>query len=306
MLPARKISIINVIIYTQMRLTTSDRNYDSIKKKNIIMKQLSFLPEDNIDPRPPISVNWNLWHGCTRASTGCLHCYMYRRDESIGKDPSIVQKTENFDLPVRILKSGKNKGRYKIPLGSHIYTCFSSDFFHPDADGWRDDAWDMIHERSDCSFFMITKRPERIADHLPANWGNGWEHVIIAVTCENQEMTDKRLPVYLQLPLFHHSVMIEPMLTAVDLRPYIEKYRCADSTPVIKHVSVGGESGPGARTCDFEWVKDIHEQCLENGISLYYHQTGAKLIKDGKLYNIPRHLQHAQAHKAGIDIPEKS
>lgn len=306
MLPGWKISIIKIIIYTQMRLTTSDRNYGSIKKKNIIMKQLSFLPEDNIDPRPPISVNWNLWHGCTRASTGCLHCYMYRRDESIGKDPSIVQKTENFDLPVRILKSGKNKGRYKIPLGSHIYTCFSSDFFHPDADDWRDDAWDMIHERSDCSFFMITKRPERIADHLPTNWGTGWEHVVIAVTCENQEMIDKRLPIYLQLPLFRHSVMIEPMLTAVDLRPYIEKYRCADSTPVIKHVSVGGESGPGARTCDFEWVKDIHKQCLENGISLYYHQTGAKLIKDGKLYNIPRHLQHAQAHKAGIDIPEKT
>ena len=303
----RKISIINIIIYTQMRLTTSDRNYGTIKKQLLsLMKQLSFLPEDNIDPRPPISVNWNLWHGCTRASTGCLHCYMYRRDESIGKDPSIVQKTENFDLPVRILKSGKNKGRYKIPLGSHIYTCFSSDFFHPDADDWRDDAWDMIHERSDCSFFMITKRPERIADHLPTNWGTGWEHVIIAVTCENQEMIDKRLPVYLQLPLFHHSVMIEPMLTAVDLRPYIEKYRCADSTPVIKHVSVGGESGPGARTCDFEWIKDIHNQCLENGISLYYHQTGAKLIKDGKLYNIPRHLQHAQAHKAGIDIPEKT
>ena len=161
------------------------------------MKQLSFLPEDNTDPRSPMSVNWNLWHGCTRVSAGCLHCYMYRRDESVGKDPSIVQKTDNFDLPVRILRSGKNKGLYKIPTGSHIWTCFSSDFFHQDADGWRDDAWDMMHERSDCSFFMITKRPERIADHLPKSWGEGWEHVTIAVTCENQAMADKRLPVYL-------------------------------------------------------------------------------------------------------------
>ncbi|MBR3734763.1 MAG: hypothetical protein IKN07_02695, partial [Lachnospiraceae bacterium] len=64
--------------------------------------------------------------------------------------------TDSFDLPVRILRSGENKGRYKIPAGSHIYTCFSSDFFHPDADAWRDDAWDMMHERSDCTFFMIT------------------------------------------------------------------------------------------------------------------------------------------------------
>lgn len=156
---------------------------------NMCMKQLSFLPEENIDPRPPMSVNWNLWHGCTRASTGCLHCYMYRRDESIDKDPSIVTKTDSFNLPVRILRSGANRGRYKIPCGSHIYTCFSSDFFHKDADEWRDEAW----------------------------------------------------------------------------------------------------------------VADVHSQCIENGISFFYHQTGAKHLKDGKLYNIPRHLQHAQAHRAGLD-----
>jgi len=264
--------------------------------------QLSLFPEENIDPRPPITVNWNLWHGCTKASPGCMHCYMYRRDESIGKDPTVVTKTENFDLPVRVLKSGKNKGRYKVPYGSYIDTCFSSDFFHNDADDWRSDAWDMIRERSDCTFFMITKRPERIAEHLPRDWGPSFSHVTIAVTCENQTMADKRLPVYLSLPLFHHSVMIEPMLTAVDLRQYIEKYRKADGSPLIERVSVGGESGSDARVCDFTWVADVHRQCVENGISFYYHQTGAKLLKDGKLYNIPRKLQHIQAHKAGLDI----
>ena len=265
------------------------------------MNQLSLFPEENNDPRAPVRVNWNLWHGCTRASAGCLHCYMYRRDESVGRDPTVVQKTENFDLPVRILRSGKNKGRYKIPARSHIDTCFSSDFFHADADEWRNDAWDMIRERNDCTFFMITKRPERIAEHLSADWGSGWEHVTIAVTCENQEMLDKRLPVYLKLPLYHHSVMIEPMLSAVDLRPYIEKYRTSDGAPIIRHVSVGGESGADARVCDYAWVEDVHAQCAQNGISFYYHQTGAKLIKDGKLYQIPRKLQHRQAHKAGLD-----
>ncbi len=265
------------------------------------MQQLSFFPEENIDPRSPAILNWNLWHGCTRASTGCLHCYMYRRDESIGKDPSVVRKTDSFNLPVRILRSGKNKGRYKIPPGSHINTCFSSDFFHENADEWRDEAWEMMYERSDCTFFMITKRPERIADHLPAGWGKGWDHITIAVTCENQDMIDKRLPIYLSLPLFHHSVMIEPMLSAVDLSPYIEKYRSEDGSPVIKHVSAGGESGAGARVCDYAWVKDVHSQCIANGISFYYHQTGAKLLKGGKLYNIPRPMQHSQAHRAGLD-----
>ena len=227
---------------------------------------------------------------------------MYRRDESIGKDPSVVQKTDSFDLPVRVLRSGKYKGLYKIPSGSHIYTCFSSDFFHPAADKWRSEAWDMMYERSDCSFFMITKRPERIEEHLPLGWGPGWEHVTIAVTCENQEMIEKRLPIYLSLPLYNHSVMIEPMLTDINLRSFIENYRSADGSPVIKHVSVGGESGIDARICDYAWVKNVHAQCIENGISFYYHQTGARLIKDGRLYSIPRPKQHSQAHKAGLDI----
>ena len=95
--------------------------------------------------------------------------------------------------------------------------------------------------------------------------------------------------------------MIEPMLSAVNLRPYIEGYKSPDGTPVIRHVSVGGESGADARICDFDWVKNVHSQCIENGISFYYHQTGAKLLKDGKLYNIPRNIQHAQAHRAGLD-----
>ncbi len=265
------------------------------------MKQLSLFPESNNDPRPPVSINWNLWHGCTRVSTGCMHCYMYRRDESIGKDPSIVYKTDSFDLPVRILRSGRYKGLYKVPYGSHIWTCFSSDFFHPDADDWRNEAWEMMYERRDCSFFMITKRPERIAGHLPLSWGDEWDHITIAVTCENSEMVNKRLPVYLSLPLYHHSVMIEPMLGAVDLTPYINEYREPDGSPVIKHVAVGGESGPNARICDYAWVEDVHRQCIENGISFSYHQTGAKLIKDGKVYHIPRKLQHSQAHKAGLD-----
>lgn len=254
--------------------------------------QMSMFP----DPRPPETVTWNLWHGCSRVSTGCSRCYMFRRDKAVGKDPTKVRKTQSFNLPVRVLRAGAHKGLYKIPAGSHIFTCFSSDFFHKDADEWRGEAWDMIRERSDCSFFMITKRPERIKESLPEDWGNGWNHVTIAVTCENQRMAEKRLPLYLTLPLRHHSVMIEPMLSPVNLRPFFQDY-----PGVIESISAGGESGPDARPCDYAWVLDLHMQCVENGVSFSYHQTGAKLIKGGKEYHIPREHQHEQAHKAKLD-----
>ena len=124
-------------------------------------EQLSLFENKPIpDPRPPETVTWNGIHGCRKVSPGCLHCYMFRRDESVGKDPTIVRKTQSFNLPVRRLRAGAYKGLYKIPSGSHIFTCFSSDFFHKDADDWRDEMWSMIRERNDCTFFMITKRPE--------------------------------------------------------------------------------------------------------------------------------------------------
>ena len=269
------------------------------------MEQLSFFPQKP-DPRPPETITWNLWHGCTKVSSGCKHCYMYRRDEEIGKDPTIVRKTQAFHLPTRRLKAGQFKGLYKIPSGSRIFTCFSSDFFHPDADVWRNDAWDMMRERTDCSFFMITKRPERIAASLPPDWETGWEHVVIAVTCEDQRAADKRLPVYLSLPLRHYAVMIEPMLTQVNLRPYFRKYRNPDGTPLIEEVSCGGESGPDARVCDYSWVLGIHLQCVEHGISFSFHQTGAKLKKADKVYEIPREFQHEQARKAHLDFDGKT
>ena len=137
-------------------------------------QQLSLFPEEaQADPRPPVTVTWNGIHGCSKVSWGCQHCYMFRRDESVGKDPTVVRKTQSFNLPVRKLRAGQYKGLYKIPSGSHIYTCFSSDFFHKDADEWREELWDMIRERSDCTFFMITKRPDRISGHLPQDWVAG-------------------------------------------------------------------------------------------------------------------------------------
>ena len=94
--------------------------------------------------------------------------------------------------------------------------------------------------------------------------------------------------------------MVEPILGPVNLRTWLSQ-RSEDGRPLIESVSVGGESGPDARVCDYAWVEEIHNLCMENGISFLYHQTGAKLIKDGKLYDIPRKLQHIQAHRAGLD-----
>lgn len=240
----------------------------------------------------PLYADWNPWHGCTKISPGCKYCYVYRQDEMYGstRASSICKKTANFDLPVK----RKRDGSYKIPSGRIIFTCFTSDFFLSDADGWRDDCWKMMKERSDCRFYFFTKRIDRFEACLPADWGDGYDNVMIGCTVENQDRADFRLPIFLSLPIKHRSVIAAPLLEKIDISAYLDGR--------IEEVSAGGESGQYARPCDYDWILSLREQCISKNIPFYFHQTGACFVKDGKTYFIKRRFQHSQARKAGIDF----
>ena len=67
---------------------------------------------------------WNPWHGCHKYSEGCANCYVYRRDEAIGKDASVITTNATFDLPLRRTRNGE----YNIPSGSTVYLCMTSVF----------------------------------------------------------------------------------------------------------------------------------------------------------------------------------
>lgn len=233
---------------------------------------------------------WNPWHGCTKYSEGCMHCYVYRRDQSVGKDASLVTKTKAFDLPVQ-----KDRwGLYKLKKDAGpIYTCMTSDFFLDKADPWRDDAWRMIHLRDDLQFVIITKRIVRFSSCLPKDWKDGYPNVTIICTVENQKQADLRLPVFLTAPIRRKAIICEPILEAINLEPYLD--------PAIEMVTVGGESGDECRVCDYAWVLSIRDQCIRCGIPFRFKQTGTLFRKEGKGYRIKRELQMSQAKKAGID-----
>lgn len=238
-----------------------------------------------------VFAEWNPWHGCTKISPGCKYCYVYRQDEMYGAETSSseVHKNAGFNLPVK----RKRDKSYKIPSGKVVFTCFTSDFLVEGADEWRAEAWAMIRERSDLTFFFFTKRITRFADCMPEDWGEGYDNVIIGCTVENQAMADLRLPVFMSLPIKHRAIIVAPLLERVDVAPWL------DAT--IEEVSVSGESGADARVCDYEWILDIRRQCLEKDVPFRFHQTGAKLLKDGKLYRIRRPFQISQAVKARIN-----
>ncbi|MEN6459753.1 MAG: DUF5131 family protein, partial [Syntrophomonas sp.] len=214
----------------------------------------------------------------------------YRIDAQHGKDSSIVSKTGNFNLPLKRNRAGE----YKLSGKETVYTCLSSDFFLEEADEWRPEVWKMIRTRIDLNFFIITKRINRFHIGLPYDWDSGYDNVTICCTVENQDRADYRLPIFLAEPIRHKSIICEPLLGTINLSPYL--------TDEIEEVTVGGESGNSARVCSYEWVLNIRRQCLQAGVPFYFKQTGTRFEKDGKVYMVPRKLQHSQAKKAGINF----
>ena len=234
---------------------------------------------------------WNPWHGCHKISPGCLNCYVYRRDAEFGKDSSIVTKTAAFNLPI---KRNRQK-EYKLqPDGEPVYACMTSDFFIEEADEWRQEAWNMIKERQDLDFVIITKRIHRFQDCIPSDWGEGYNTVTVICTCEDQARADSRLPLFLKLPIRYKQVIHEPMLGPIDIRKYLKSGQ-------IEQVICGGESGENARICDFAWVLDSWRQCVEADVSFRFKQTGANFRKGTRIYHIERKDQMVQASKAGIE-----
>jgi len=87
-------------------------------------------------------MNWEPWTGCYKVSEGCTYCYIYG-PYSKRCEQNEVKKTDEFNKPID--KTGK--GAHKIQSGKIVATCFASDFFIPEADEWRAEAWAMIKER---------------------------------------------------------------------------------------------------------------------------------------------------------------
>ncbi len=236
---------------------------------------------------------WNPWHGCIKCSEGCQNCYMYFLDRARDRNGSDIYKTKSgFNYPLQRYKDG----RYKIQSGELIRVCMTSDFFLEEADKWRDEVWEIISLRPDVKFFLLTKRPERILKCLPKYWDDGWENVMLSVTCENQRRADERIPILLSLPFKHKGIMCAPFIGEISIKSHL-------ASGQIEQVICGGENYDGARPCNFDWVKKLRSECVSYNVTFCFIETGTIFIKDGKRYNLPqKRVQSEMAYKSGMNF----
>jgi protein gp37 len=159
--------------------------------------------------------------------------------------------------------------------GNIVFVCPWGDFFHPAADSWRNEAWNIISERKDLIFIIITKRIERTNKVLPKNWFSdgvavGYSNVWLGITAENQDRLNARLPYLLsarqRVAIVSHEPALGPILYP---RSFLE---------IGEHawVIAGGETGfEATRPSSPDWFRNDRDQCQMAGIPFWFKQWGA-------------------------------
>ena len=192
----------------------------------------------------------------------------------MGRNPDIVARSKTtFNAPLK----------WKEP--HLIFTCSWSDWFHVDADEWRDEAWDIIRRTPQHTYQILTKRHGRIKNHLPHDWPlpNVW----LGISAEDDEWFHRRAAALRDVPGdFVRFISAEPLLGAIDVMA------CELKDYKISWIIAGGESGKGCRPMELDWARVLRDACAGADVPFFLKQLGGhpnkradeKAILDGKLH----------------------
>jgi protein gp37 len=206
---------------------------------------------------------WNPVRGCTKISPGCAHCYVETWGERFRGVPGHPYE-QGFDLR---LVPQKLSAPAMWSSTKQIFVNSMSDLFHKDIPEKYVETVCRVMQRVDWHVYQVlTKRSERLRDLLAEElqWAGQCEHIIWGVSVENRKHGLPRIDHLRQTPAYLRFLSIEPLLEdlgEIDLSG-------------IHWVIVGGESGPGARPMDEDWVISIREQCQAAKVPFFFKQWG--------------------------------
>ncbi len=201
---------------------------------------------------------WNPVTGCTKISAGCTHCYAERlamRLKAMGQANyrngfEVTLQPQMLELPLR----------WKTP--KRIFVNSMSDLFHEDVPTtYIKRVFDVMARTHWHQYQVLTKRSDRL---LELNKELEWAPQIWMGVSVESEGCIYRIDNLRKTAANVKFLSLEPLLGRLknlDLRE-------------IDWAIVGGESGPGARPIDPEWVIEIRDQCLEARVPFFFKQWG--------------------------------
>ena len=231
---------------------------------------------------------WNPVRGCTKISPGCKHCYAERfaeRFRAVRNHPF----EQGFDLRLVPEKLAEPL-RWSEP--KMIFVNSMSDLFHEEVPlSYISRVVTTMHLACWHTYQVLTKRSQRLRDVLcgPLNEEAREAHIWWGVSVEDRRYGLPRIADLQATPAVVRFLSVEPLLEDLGELPL----------EGISWVIVGGESGPGARPMNEDWVLSVREQCTDANIPFFFKQwggvrkkaTGRRLL--GRTHDdFPKRVQH--------------
>jgi protein gp37 len=201
---------------------------------------------------------WNPVTGCNKVSPGCKHCYALRFSERFRGTPGHPFE-QGFDL--RLWPE-----RLRLPMAwrtpRRIFVNSMSDLFHERVPlPFIEQVFTTMAACPQHQFQVLTKRAERLVELCGSlDWP---DNVWMGVSVENEKYAF-RSDLLRTVPAKVRFLSIEPLIGPISRLPL----------KGIHWVIVGGESGPGARPMQPEWVTSIHAQCSRSRVPFFFKQWG--------------------------------
>ena len=206
---------------------------------------------------------WNPVTGCTKISHGCKFCYAERM--------SIRLRAMGVDKYSQGFKSAVHESALNDPLKWRkprlVFVNSMSDLFHKSVDtAFIESVFETMNRAPQHTFQVLTKRPSRVAQlNGKLNWTpNIW----LGTSIESEKWLGRLAPLK-QTDAQIRFLSLEPLLGPL---PGI-------ALDGIDWVIVGGESGPGARPMEADWVREIRDNCLDHKVPFFFKQWGGVFKK---------------------------
>ena len=229
---------------------------------------------------------WSPIVGCSKVSAGCKNCFaerMAKRQRGMGtaKYQTVVdEKGWTGEVALCSNKELYAPLHWKEPR--MIFVDSMSDLFYEKVPRhWIHEVYGIItHELAQQHIFQVlTKRPDIMRDYHKDRREvitNLW----LGTTVENPDYLH-RIKDLIEIPAAKHFVSFEPLLDFVDFgeilnlecqgKEYKDSFgkiwhKRARGYDLLNWIIIGCETGPGARKCETEWVRDLARQGAAVGL----------------------------------------
>ena len=156
---------------------------------------------------------------------------------------------------------------------------------------WQENVWWEMGRHTEHIFLVLTKRVEEMCEFVRARVTQ--PHIWLGASAEKQRWLSWRLCDLSALSGWNRWLSLEPMRYPMSLDAARPHWWVLGNCPAW--VVVGGETGPGARKCDPDWILRIRDECKEHGVPLWVKQVNGKHLLDG----LPADL-HIREVPAGV------